>query len=139
MAYIVPPDRGLHFSFGPWPNCVIGLMDTGGLGQVAIVGVGAVGSEEYDAISLIAGPDDLLAAAQAAGGIGNYCVNVLQPAANAVLKERLNQHPAFAPETNATLASVDTINIALLEYFKTVPSADGNYPVVVFKPYPEKF
>lgn len=134
MAYIIPPDRGLHFAFGPWPNCVIGMYDTGGLGQVAFVGTAAAGSEEYDAVSIIAGPGDLIGGAQAAGGIGNYCVNVLMPAANAILQARLNQHPLFAAETNATPASVDTLNIALEEYFKIMPSADGNFPVMSFKP-----
>lgn len=134
-AYIVPPTKGLHFSFGPWPNCVIAAAEIMFVGTFIIVGTAPSGSEEYDAAGIIWGPGDIVAASNAAGGIGNFLTGLVSHACD-VLKDSLNTHPVYAPETNATPASIDTINIAWTQYFKITPSADGTYPVVSVKPYP---
>ena len=134
MAYNVPADEGLHFAFGPWPNCVMAVTETA-IGEAVIVGVGAVGSVEYDSIAMLWGPGALSDGVAAAGSLGAFLVG-LMPAANAALKAALNIHPGWAPITAGSPITVDNANIALAEYFQVLSSADGSYEVISFKPYP---
>lgn len=133
MGYPVTPDKGLHFSFGPWPNCVIAAYDAG-VGEIIFVGVGAEGAMEYDSIGFVFGPGNLADAATQAGSLGAFLMSLI-PLANGLMAAYLDQHPTFAPVDANAPASIDNVNTALEEFFKITPSADGDYPVMSFKPY----
>lgn len=139
MAFTVQPDVGFGFSFGPWPNCRMFFTDSG-VDQRCIIGIAPEGSVEYDAIgegglpaAIWAG--DLPSAVATAGSYGNFITSLYAPA-NARLKAFLNLHPAYLPVTNASPVSLETANEALAEYVQKTTSADGNYPILSFKPYP---
>lgn len=139
MAFTVQPDEGFHFSFGPWENCCFFFVDTG-IGTECIVGVGAPGTMEYDAVGEGAVPaaiwmGDIASAVATAGSYGNFITSLYAPA-NERCTAFLNLHPGFAPVTNASPVNITTANQALAEYVKMTPSADGSHPVLSFKPYP---
>ena len=133
MAFNVSPNEGLHFSFGPWPNCVLILTDNAFGNTSAFVGIGAVGFNEYDAIpggSIWMG--SLPVAQPGVNVLGPFLVSLL-PAANAALKDHLNTHPLFSIDASSPVTT-DNANKALAEFFQVTPSADGTYPVVSLKP-----
>lgn len=124
MAYVVRPADGLHFSLPNLPNCVIAAVDTGGVGEVVILGTAPAGSIEYDAIALLWVPGDM-------GGVsmteGPFLNDVLIPAANKALAGFMQQSGPAVPG-NAPVNLPNT-NVALGQYFKL----DGGK--IVFKPY----
>ncbi len=134
MGFTVKADEGLHFSFGPWPNCAIFFNDDSGVGSSAIVGVGPVGAIEYISIGTL-WMGDLGSAVASFGSLGAFLMSLVGPA-NTTMQNLLDSHPAWAPITNADPVSVENANKALAEYFKVTPSADGTYPIMSFKPYP---
>jgi hypothetical protein len=134
MGYPVLPTKGLHFSFGPWPNCVIAAYDAG-VGDVIFVGVGADGAADYNSIGFIFGPGDMASAVAAAGSLGAFLMS-LMPAANGLMAAYLDKHPTFAPVPGNAPPTLDNVNTALQQYFQISPSSDGDYPVMSFKPYP---
>lgn len=132
MAFNVSPDEGLHFSFGPWPNCVIALVDNAFGNTSAIVGVGAVGFIEYDAApngTIWMGT--LPPAQPGVNVLGPFLVS-LQTAANTVLQDQLNTHPLFNIDSNSPITTQNA-NKALAEFFQITPSIDGTYPVLSLK------
>lgn len=130
MAYTIRPNEGIHFSFGPWVNCVVGAYDTGGVGEVIFVGIGAIGAMEYDAVSIIWGPGDL----NAVGDLGAF-LNSLIPAANTALQSILNTKPHDPAVQHTDPPTIQNVNRAFRQYYGVIPSSDGTHPVIQFTPY----
>ena len=132
MAYFPKLEGTLRFKHGPWTIAIFAI-DTGGIGEVLVIGHGD-DVNGFTGDSIIDGPGDIAANVAAAGGMGNYIYSKL-PAINEALKNNYDLHPFFAPENNMTPYSAENLNIALWEYFEAVPSPDGDYPILQFKPY----
>lgn len=133
MAYFPDINNTLKFKHGPWTIAIF-VADTGGIGQVLVIGHGD-DTDGFTGDIIIDGPTDIGANVAAAGGMGNYIYSKL-PAINAALEEHYDLHPIFSPTTNATPYTMELLNVTLWEYFKSVTSPDGDYPQIVFKPYP---
>lgn len=125
MAYVVKPNEGLHFAIPGFPNCVLAAYDTGGVGQVVILGTAPVGSIEYDAIAVIWGPGEMSGLSMTEGPFLN---NVLLPAANAALAAFLTQNAPAVQGTDPV--TIPNCNNAFWQYLRF----DGSKLVV--KPYP---
>lgn len=125
MAYIIRPADGLHFDANNY-HCAIGFVETGIGFQELIVGVGPVGSMEFDAPEIIWTGD-----VNSIQHMGSFIVSQL-PAINAALNRQL--HPLFVPVDNNAPATMEGLNTALREYFKETTQADGSLSVTLQYP-----
>lgn len=125
MAYVILPNQGLHFSLPNYPNCVLAAYDTGGVGEVVILGTAPVGSIEYDAIKVLWGPGDMNGLSMTEGPFLN---NLILPAANAAIANFTTQNAPAVQGTDPV--NLPNTNNALWQYLKL-----DNGQLVV-KPYP---
>lgn len=131
MAFTLAPEDGVKFAFGPWPNCAIGAYETGGVGQIVFIGIGAVGSMDYNSVGTLWGPGDI----SSVGDLGAFITGLI-PAACAVLKAKINLELNDAALPHDAPATVQNVNIGLRQYVKVVPEEKGKYPVASIKAYP---
>ena len=130
MGFVCQPNEGFQFSFGPWQNCKMFANEDSGVGNSIIVGIGPVSAIEYISIGTVWMGD-----LSQVGPLGPF-ITSLYPLATAICKNFLNKNPGWAPINNTDPPTVSNVNKALSQYCQAVPSPDGNYPVIEFRPYP---
>lgn len=126
MAYAIRPSDGIRFALPGYPNCVIAALDTGGVGQIVILGSAPVGSLEYDALAILWGPGDMTGLSMTEGPFLN---NVIIPAANAAIASLTGPQTGPAIQGGAPV-TIQNTNNGLWQYFHLV---NGQ---LVFKSYP---
>lgn len=119
-TFVFYPREGVHFSLPGFPNCVLAVADVaGGIGQVKVLGVGAVGSVEYNIMAEIGGIFNLDPTQKAS----DFCLQLIQDA-NPYIAQFLQSAKALPPVQKDDPATEENVNTALGQYFSLDPATN---------------